>query len=172
MLAIRMQRTGRRGHANFRVVVQDTRQTPTSGKVIAFIGSYDPHTKLATLTKDTAELYLKNGAQPSERVARLFQREGIKLPNWVTQSSEKVRTIRNPEKLRKNRPNEPKPAQDVTEPKPAEESSAVEASTTKQATDQATPPSEGTQTEEKQADGAKDPVVESSQEPADQPAAK
>jgi hypothetical protein len=35
MLAIRMQRTGRKGHAMFRVVVQDSRLTPSSGRVVA-----------------------------------------------------------------------------------------------------------------------------------------
>jgi small subunit ribosomal protein S16 len=40
-----MQRTGRRGHAMFRVIVQDSHRSPTSGKVVAFLGSYDPHTK-------------------------------------------------------------------------------------------------------------------------------
>ena len=35
MLAIRMQRTGRKGHAQFRVIVQESRRTPTSGNVVA-----------------------------------------------------------------------------------------------------------------------------------------
>lgn len=109
MLAIRMQRTGRKGHASFRVVVQDSRQTPSSGKFVALLGSYDPHTKKSTLTKEKAEFYLKNGAQPSERVAKLFQSEGIALPSWVKAANEKTRTIRNPEKLRRNQPKEEAP---------------------------------------------------------------
>ena len=55
MLVIRMQRTVRKGHAMFRVVVQDSRRTPTSGKVVAALGSYDPHSKAITLVKDQAE---------------------------------------------------------------------------------------------------------------------
>ncbi len=113
MLAIRMQRTGRKGHANFRVVVQDSRQTPTSGKVVAQIGTYDPHTKAATLLKDKAEFYLTHGAQPSDRVARLLKQEGVKLPKWVELSSKKEGKLRNPEKLRKNRPAEPAPVAEV-----------------------------------------------------------
>lgn len=104
MLAIRMQRTGRKGHASFRVIVQDSRQAPNSGRVVAQIGHYDPHTKAASVNKDKATFYLEHGAQPSLRVARLFQGEGIKLPKWVVVGSEKTRDIRNPEKLRKNRP--------------------------------------------------------------------
>lgn len=110
MLAIRMQRTGRKGHAMFRMVVQDSRLTPTSGKVVASIGSYDPHTKVASLNKEKAGFYLEHGAQPSERVARLLQAEGVALPKWVAISENKAGKLRNPEKLRKNQPKEEAPA--------------------------------------------------------------
>jgi small subunit ribosomal protein S16 len=116
MLSIRMQRTGRKGHAMFRVVVQDSRRTPTSGKVVALLGSYDPHAKTVTLNKEKATTFLANGAQPSERVTRLFQSEGITLPNWVKASENKVGKLRNPEKLRKNQPKE-----EVVEEAPAAE---------------------------------------------------
>ncbi len=103
MLAIRMQRTGRKGHAMFRVVVQDSRLTPTSGRVVAQLGSYDPHAKTSTLVKDKAEYYLSNGAQPSPRVVRLMESEGVTLPSWVkTSSTEKTKTTRHADKLRKN----------------------------------------------------------------------
>ena len=42
MLSIRLQRTGRRKRASFRMVVQDSRRAPTSGKVVANLGHYDP----------------------------------------------------------------------------------------------------------------------------------
>lgn len=109
MLAIRMQRLGRKGHPTYRVVVQDSRQAPTSGKCVALLGSYDPHSKTTTLVKEKAAFYLEHGAQPSPRVARLLQSEGVTLPKWVnTEVSQKTRTIRNADKLRKNRPAEPK----------------------------------------------------------------
>lgn len=109
MLAIRMQRLGRKGHPTYRVVVQDSRQTPTSGKVVAMLGSYDPHTKQTTLVKEKSQLFLDNGAQPSERVVKLLVNEGIKLPKWVKEPTRQSRDIRNLEKLRKNRPAEPQP---------------------------------------------------------------
>ena len=112
MLTIRMQRLGRKGHPTFRVVVQDVRQTPTSGKYVALLGSYDPHSKQNTLVKEKAEFYLQNGARPSERVARLFASEGIVLPDWVKQPSKHERPIRNAEKLRRNRPAEEVPAEE------------------------------------------------------------
>lgn len=121
MLTIRMQRTGRKGHAMFRVVVQDSRVTPTSGKIVALLGSYDPHTKAANLDKEKAATYLKNGAQPSDRAALLLQKEGVKLPEWATINTGKSGKLKNPEKLRKNRPAEPEAA---AEEAPAEEPAA------------------------------------------------
>ena len=103
MLTIRMQRTGRSGSAMFRVVVQDARQTPTSGKVVALLGSYNPHAKTLAVDKEKAAFYLEHGAQPSERAARLLQAEGVKLPKWIVLSDSKQGKLRNPDKLRRNR---------------------------------------------------------------------
>ena len=124
MLAIRMQRTGRKGHAMFRVVVQEARLTPTSGRVVATLGSYDPHTKQATLATDKAAFYLNNGAQPSDRAARLLQKEGVKLPKWVKLEATKKRELRNPDKLRKNQPKEAAPAAETASASEPEESPA------------------------------------------------
>lgn len=117
MLVIRMQRTGRKGHAQFRVVVQDKRRTPTSGKIVASLGSYNPHTKTSTIDKEKAAKYLEHGAQPSERVVRLLTAEGVKLPKWVETSSDKSKKVRNPDKRRSTRPAEPDaPAEEIVEP--------------------------------------------------------
>lgn len=110
-----MQRLGRKGHPTYRVVVQDSRQTPTSGKYVAMLGSYDPHTKANTLVKEKAQFYLDHGAQPSDRVVKLFASEGIKLPKWVNEPTKQERTTRNPEKLRKNQPAEEAEAEQPTE---------------------------------------------------------
>ncbi len=122
MLSIRMQRRGRKGHATYRIVVQDSRQAPTSGKVVAHLGHYDPHAKTNSLLKDKAQFYLDHGAQPTDRVVVLFKNEGIKLPDWVQTSARQQRTTRNPDKLRKNRPAEEAPAVE----EPATESEAPE----------------------------------------------
>ncbi len=167
MLAIRMQRTGRKGHAMFRVVVQDSRRTPTSGKVVALLGSYDPHAKSVNLQKDKAAFYLEHGAQPSERVVRLFASEGISLPDWVKQpSTDKKRTIRNLEKLRRNRPAEaekPAAAADDTD-EPATEQPA-DAPTEAKTEEVAEPVAE-----EKTTDAADDSAEAEDAEPADEAA--
>ena len=99
----------------FCMVVQDSRRTPSSGKVVAQLGHYDPHAKNISIDKEKAAVYLNNGAQPSDRVARLLQAEGVKLPSWVKVSAAKQRTVRNAEKRRSTRP-----AEEVEET-PAEE---------------------------------------------------
>lgn len=106
MLVIRLQRVGRKGHAQFRVVVQDSRRTPTSGKIVARVGTYDPHSKVINLNKERATHYLEHGAQPSPRVVMLLKSEGIKLPEWVKLPAKQTAKTRSPEKLRRNRPAE------------------------------------------------------------------
>lgn len=120
MLVIRLQRTGRKGHAQFRVVVQDSRRTPTSGKIVAQLGTYDPHTKTVTLDKERAQTYLSNGAQPSDRVIVIFEKEGVKLPSWVNKPGKKEGKIRNAEKLRRNQPKEEPKAEEPVAEAPAE----------------------------------------------------
>lgn len=104
MLAIRLQRTGRSGHPEYRMIVQDSHRSPTSGKVVASLGNYNPHTKSVNINKEKAEFYVSNGAQPSPRVAKLLKEEGVKLPKWVEFAEKKTSPIKNLEKLRKNRP--------------------------------------------------------------------
>ena len=133
MLVIRLQRTGRKGHAQFRVVVQDSRRTPTSGKIVAQVGTYDPHTKTLNLDKERAQHYLNHGAQPSDRVVLILKKEGVKLPTWVSDPAKKAGKLRNPEKLRRNKPEEPKEEAPAEEPAaeaveaPAPEADAPEA---------------------------------------------
>lgn len=111
MLAIRMQRTGRKGYPMYRVIVQEAHRQPTSGKVVANLGSYNPHTKVSTLDKEKAATYLKNGAQPSDRVVKLLQAEKVALPEWVkVTSAKKQKSIKNAEKLRRNQPKDEVPA--------------------------------------------------------------
>lgn len=104
-----MQRNGRKGHAMFRMVVQDSRRTPTSGRVVAYLGSYDPHAKKIILDKEKAGFYLEHGARPSTPVIRLFKAEKVKLPKWVSELSPKAGKIKNPDKRRSTSPKNDEP---------------------------------------------------------------
>jgi small subunit ribosomal protein S16 len=158
MLVIRMQRTGRKGHAMFRVVVQDSRRTPTSGKVVASLGSYDPHAKSVILNKEKAQFYLDHGAQPSDRVALLLKAEGVKLPKWVGLSGKKEGSIRNPDKRRSTRPPEPEAPAEET---PAEEPAATEAEPTEAPAEEAVSEAAEEKAEEPAAEEASEAETES-----------
>ena len=107
MLAIRLQRIGRKGYPVYRVAVQESQRHPSSGRVVAYVGSYNPHTKEVSIQKEEAQKYLSNGAQPTPRVVKLLEQEGVKLPDWVKKSdTTKQKTIRHADKLRKNQPKE------------------------------------------------------------------
>lgn len=106
MLAIRLQRVGRRGYAMYRMIVQDSKNHPKRGKVVAYVGSYNPHTKEAELDIETLNKYLESGAQPSERVVKILKDNKVSLPKWVEDYIEKTKSIKNTEKLRKNQPKE------------------------------------------------------------------
>lgn len=112
MLAIRLQRLGRKAYPVYRLAVQEAQRHPSSGRVVAYVGSYNPHTKEAKIQLDAAQKYLDNGAQPTPRVVRLLKEAGVKMPKWVKEPvADKKKAIRNPEKLRKNQPKEDTPAE-------------------------------------------------------------
>jgi small subunit ribosomal protein S16 len=119
MLAIRLQRVGRAGYPTYRLAVQESQRHPSSGRVVAYVGSYNPHTKDATVQVELAQKYLDNGAQPTPRVVKLMKDAGVKLPKWVVEANNtKQKTIRHADKLRKNQPKEEvaeAPAEEATE---------------------------------------------------------
>ena len=141
MLAIRMQRVGRQGYATYRLAVQEAQRHPSSGRVIAYIGSYNPHTKESIVQVELAQKYLANGAQPTPRVVKLLETAGVKLPNWVKKADVKTKAIRHSDKLRKNQPK--------VEETPVEEEVVVEeAATEAPATEETTVEVEETPAEE------------------------
>lgn len=127
MLAIRLQRQGKTHYATYRVIVQDVLRHPSSGKVVAYVGSYNPHTKQVQLDKEAIENYLSHGAQPTDRVVRILTGEGMTMPKWVKTVRGKQRNIRNPEKLRRNQSKE-EPVEAQAEGTTASDSSAAEPS--------------------------------------------
>lgn len=117
MLAIRLQRLGRKAAPVYRVAVQEAQRHPSSGRVIAYVGSYNPHTKESKVDVEKVERYLKNGAQPTPRVVKLLEANKVSLPSWVkTTRTDKTATIRHPEKLRKNQPKAEAPVAEAEAP--------------------------------------------------------
>ena len=78
MLRIRLTRVGAKKKPAYRIVVAEAR-SPRDGAAIDIVGQYDPLTEPATVKIDQAkaEEWLRRGAQPSDRVARLLSKAGI-----------------------------------------------------------------------------------------------
>lgn len=76
MLAIRLNRTGKRNRAHFRVVVQEHTKAPGK-RHVEILGSYDPHKKTIILNKDRILYWVSQGAQVSDAVHNMLVREGI-----------------------------------------------------------------------------------------------
>lgn len=73
MLRIRLRRVGGTNAPAYRIVVSDSRRTPTA-KVVAELGSYDPTKNPPTLTfeREKAQAWIAKGATPSDTVKRLL----------------------------------------------------------------------------------------------------
>lgn len=77
---IRLKRVGRRHRAAYRVAAVDRRRARDS-KVIEELGSFDPldprEEFAVRLNRERIEYWLSVGAQPSDTVRRLLQKNGI-----------------------------------------------------------------------------------------------
>jgi small subunit ribosomal protein S16 len=69
---------GSKQDAYYRVVVSDSRKTPT-GRFLEIVGTYDPGTDPAAVDLDVARIeeWISKGAHPSDTVKRLLPR-----PRW------------------------------------------------------------------------------------------
>ena len=79
MVKIRLQRFGAHKAPKYRIVAADSR-SPRDGKFLEILGTYNPLTDPATVTVDAEKVqaWLKNGAQPTDVVKRLFTQAGLK----------------------------------------------------------------------------------------------
>jgi small subunit ribosomal protein S16 len=82
MLTIRLARTGRHKYPTYRIVAAESARAAT-GKCIAVLGHYNPHTKELVIKKDEVLKHLGHGAQPSNTVIKLLVREKVELPSWA-----------------------------------------------------------------------------------------
>lgn len=75
---IRLRRMGAKKAPFYRVVVADSR-SPRDGRFIEEIGYYNPTTEpaLIKIDEEKAAQWVKNGAQPSDIVKKLFNRAGL-----------------------------------------------------------------------------------------------
>ena len=74
---LRLTRIGKKKQPQYRIVVADSR-SPRDGRFIEILGHYDPRQDPSVLTvdNDKAVKWMSEGAQPTERVAKLLQISG------------------------------------------------------------------------------------------------
>lgn len=74
---LRLTRIGKKKQPQYRIVAADAR-SPRDGRFIEILGHYDPRQDPSALTvdNDKAVKWLKEGAQPTERVAKLLKVSG------------------------------------------------------------------------------------------------
>lgn len=76
MLAIRLQRIGKKGQPSYRLVVAE-RRSKLGAPPTEDLGSYDPRTKKANFNADRVTYWIKSGAQPTITTHNLLVREGV-----------------------------------------------------------------------------------------------
>ena len=81
MLMIRLARFGGKKKPSYRVVVIDKKRARNS-RSVEVVGYYNPVTSPATvkLDHDRIQVWLKNGAQPSDTVSRLMKNNPAPVP--------------------------------------------------------------------------------------------
>ena len=92
MLIVRLQRTGKRGQAYFRIVILE-HTSRVKGKYLELLGNYNPHQKEFKVKKDRVEYWVSKGAQVSPTVNNLMVNYKVwdkpKMQSWKPKSKPK-----------------------------------------------------------------------------------
>ena len=72
MLAIRLQRVGRKNDPSFRVIVTDSKLKPKTGNFLEILGSYDARKGKPVIHTDRVKHWLSVGAQASGTVHNML----------------------------------------------------------------------------------------------------
>ena len=130
---LRLMRMGKKKQPTYRVVAADAR-SPRDGRFIEIVGTYQPRLdpSVINIDNDKAVAWLRQGAQPTERVAKLLKISGAweeftgaapDIPPVPEPTPNKGYTAPSPAK-----PKPAKPAEVVAEEAPVEEAPSDEAS--------------------------------------------
>lgn len=78
MIKLRLRRMGAKKKPSYRIVVADAR-AKRDGRFIEVVGTYNPLTEPTTinLNGERARYWLSQGAQPTERVAKILKIQGV-----------------------------------------------------------------------------------------------
>ncbi|MBI5530643.1 MAG: 30S ribosomal protein S16 [Candidatus Doudnabacteria bacterium] len=76
MLTIRLQRTGKRNQADFRIVLAE-KESPVQKKFAEILGSYNPRRKTFQVKEERVKYWLSQRVELSETVHNLFVTKGL-----------------------------------------------------------------------------------------------
>lgn len=122
MLTIRLQRTGKKNQADFRIVLAE-KEAPVNKKFVEVLGGYNPRKKAFHVKQDRVSYWIGQNIEMSPTVHNLF------VTNKLMDKA-KVKAFNTPKK----------PAEPVVEAKPAE--APVEGAATESKVPTETPPTE------------------------------
>ncbi|MBI2439245.1 MAG: 30S ribosomal protein S16 [Candidatus Moranbacteria bacterium] len=134
MLIIRLNRTGKRNRAHFRVVLQEHTKAPGK-RHVEILGSVDPHKKTTILKKDRILYWIGQGVQTSDTVHNIFVREGVidgkkivkKMPRPASSQNEQGEPVKESEAKQEESKSEvvtEKPTEEVKKEEKKEEVAA------------------------------------------------
>ena len=74
---LRLMRMGKTKQPTYRIVAADSR-SPRDGRFIEIVGTYEPRQEPSRIAVDNAKAlkWLRDGAQPTERVQKLLEQSG------------------------------------------------------------------------------------------------
>lgn len=86
---LRLTRVGKTKQPQYRIVAADSR-SPRDGRFIEIVGHYNPRTDPSTLSvdHDKAAKWLRQGAQPTDRVRKLLEIAGVGAPTTSTPATD------------------------------------------------------------------------------------
>lgn len=93
MLKIRLTRMGKKHQPSYRVVVTP-KENPVKGQYLDLVGTYNPLKEEINLELEKIGQWLDKGALPSERVARLLAKAGLKHKSIIVKHYQpKAKTV-------------------------------------------------------------------------------
>jgi small subunit ribosomal protein S16 len=152
-VSIRLSRGGAKKRPYYRIVVSNSR-SPRDGKYLEQVGTYNPvlakdDENRVKLVEDRVRYWIGVGAQPTDRVARLLDKAGIK------------------ERAATNNPNKAEPGKKAKERAEDKAAKLAEAEEAKAAAAAAQAPSAEAPAEGAENPGTEEPRVESAEAPAE-----
>lgn len=122
MLAIRLQRVGRKNDPSFRIIVQDHRRSPKKTRgLVEFVGSYDARKGNPQVNGERIKYWMALGAQPSATVHNILVDTKVITGKKVNAMNKKTKVVKEVPK------EEPKAAAPKVEEAKVEEAPVAEA---------------------------------------------